>query len=70
MKNKILLPLLTLPCLFTMPATAQVIYAVSGGTAYVTASPNASGNVVIASTYNGYPVTSIGNSAFSQAMRF
>src|SRR6516162_2829942 len=48
--------LLTLACLLTVPATAQVNYAVSGGTAYVTSSPNASGDIVIASTYNGYPV--------------
>ena len=39
---------------------AQVNYAVSGNTAYVTNSPNASGNVVITNTYDGYPVTSIG----------
>jgi hypothetical protein len=44
---------------------AQVNYAVSGDTAYVTNSPNASGNVVINNTYKGYPVTSIGNEAFS-----
>jgi len=42
----------------------QVNYAVSSGTAYVTRSPNASGDIVIASTYNGYPVTSIGYHAF------
>ena len=64
MKTKILIPLLTLTCLLTMPATAQVNYAVSGGTAYVASSPGASGNIVIDSTYNGYPVTSIGNNAF------
>jgi hypothetical protein len=46
------------------PATAQVNYAVSGGTAYVGRSPGASGAVVIASTYNGFPVTSIGGGAF------
>ena len=45
-------------------ATAQVNYEVSGSTAYVTWSPNASGAIVIASTYNGHPVTSIGNHAF------
>jgi hypothetical protein len=59
-----LLSLVALASLGAMPATAQVNYAVSGGTAYVTSSPNASGDVVIASTYNGYPVTGIGNSAF------
>src|SRR2546425_1771926 len=57
--------LLTLACLLVAaPATAQVNYAVSGNTAYVAYSPNASGDVVIASTYNGYPVTSIGDNAF------
>jgi len=58
MKTKILIPLLTLACLLAMPARAQVNYAVSGGSAYVTSSPNASGNIVIASTYQGKPVTS------------
>src|SRR2546425_5405338 len=59
------LGLLTLACLLVAaPATAQVNYAVSGSTAYVTTSPNASGDIVIASTYNGYPVTSIGQGAF------
>jgi hypothetical protein len=65
MKTKTLLSLLTLACLLAVPATAQVNYAVSGGTAYVTSSPNASGNIVIASTYQGKPVTSIAYSAFS-----
>ncbi len=51
--------------LLAMRATAQVNYAVSGSTAYVTNSPNASGNIVIASTFNGYPVTSIGTQAFN-----
>ena len=64
MKTKILIPLLTLACLLAVPATAQVNYAVSGGTAYVTNSPNAAGDIVIASTYNGFPVTSIGDYAF------
>src|SRR5205823_1291382 len=60
------LGLLTLVCLLVAaPATAQVNYAVSGSTAYVASSPNASGAIVIASTYNGYPVTSIGDYAFS-----
>jgi BspA type Leucine rich repeat region (6 copies) len=65
-KARALVPaLLALACLLAaMPATAQVNYAVSGNTAYVTSSPNASGNIIIASTYNGYPVTSIGNQAF------
>ena len=44
---------------------AQVNYAVSGNTAYVASSPNASGNVVITNVYDGYPVTSIGEYAFA-----
>jgi len=65
-KARTLVPgLLTLACLLVAaPATAQVNYAVSGGTAYVASSPNASGDIVIASTFNGYPVTSIQNYAF------
>jgi hypothetical protein len=43
----------------------QVNYAISGSTAYVTSSPNASGAIVIASSYNGYPVTSVASGAFS-----
>ena len=64
MKSKILISLLTLACLLAVPATAQVNYAIYGSVAYVTISPNASGNVVIASTYNGFPVVSIGDFAF------
>src|SRR3954470_2674800 len=64
MKTRILILLLTLACLLAVPATAQVNYAVSGGTARVTSSPNASGDIVIASTYNGFPVTSIEDDAF------
>src|SRR5678815_3818076 len=64
MKPRILIPLLALACLLGVPAWAQVNYAVSGGTAYVASSPNASGDIVIASTFNGYPVTSIGEYAF------
>jgi len=60
------LVLLALACLLVAaPATAQVNYAVSGNTAYVTSSPNASGAIVINSAYNGYSVTSIGDYAFS-----
>src|SRR5262245_60974257 len=66
MKTKILIPLLTLVCLLAVPAAAQVNYAVSGSTAYVTSSPNASGNIVIASTYSGFPVKRIGDYAFDQ----
>jgi hypothetical protein len=43
---------------------AQVNYAVTNNNAYVTNSPNASGSIVIAPEYNGYPVTSIGSNAF------
>src|SRR6266536_3556725 len=58
--------ILALACLLVAaPATAQVNYAVSGSTAYVASSPGASGAIVIASTYNGYPVTSIGHDAFN-----
>ena len=59
---------LTLACLLAaMPATAQVNYLINSGVggAMVIGSPNASGDIVIASTYNGYPVTSIGDNAFS-----
>jgi len=59
------LGLLVLACLLAAaPATAQVNYAVSGDTAYVGFSRSASGAIVIASTYNGYPVTSIQGTAF------
>src|SRR5262245_66677811 len=64
MKPRILIPLLTLACLLATPAIAQVNYVVNGGTAYVTASPTASGNIVIASTYNGVPVTWLRQEAF------
>ena len=58
------LVLLTLACLLVAaPATAQVNYAISGNTAYVAGSC-ASGDIVIASTYLGFPVTSIGRYAF------
>src|SRR5688572_20282010 len=56
--------LLALACLTAVPATAQVNYAVAGNYAYVTYSPDASGNIDIASTYNGYPVTWIQDTAF------
>jgi hypothetical protein len=68
-KARTLVPgLLTLACLLVAaPATAQVNYAVSGSTAYVTYSRDASGAIVIASTFNGYPVTSILGRAFEGA---
>jgi hypothetical protein len=60
------LGLVALACLLAAaPATAQVNYAVSGNTAYVTSSPNASGAIVINSAYEGKTVTSIGDYAFS-----
>ena len=59
----IALSVLALPML----GHAQVNYMVSGNTAYVTDSPNASGNVVITNTYDGYPVTSIGDDAFESS---
>src|SRR4026209_784859 len=61
------LGLLTLACLLAAaPATAQVNYVVvSGRGAIVTSSPNASGDIVIASTYLGSPVVYIAASAFS-----
>jgi Leucine Rich Repeat (LRR) protein len=68
MKAKVLIFFLALAGLLPLAAQAQVNYAVSGNTAYVTNSPNASGNIVIASTYNGYPVTSIGEGAFENSI--
>jgi hypothetical protein len=61
MKTKILSLLFALAGIC---AQAQVNYAVSGNTAYVTDSPSASGDIVITNIYNGYPVTSIGDDAF------
>ena len=63
-KAKVLILFLALAGLLPMVAQAQVNYAVSGNTAYVTYSL-ASGSITIASTYDGYPVTSIGAGAFS-----
>lgn len=58
--------ILALIMLLPLAARAQVNYAVdtNSGTAYVTNSPAASNNVVIASSYAGYPVTAIGSQAF------
>lgn len=66
MKTRILIWCLGLTCLLPLLAKAQVNYAVSGDntSAYVTRSDNASGNIVIASAYNGYPVTRIESAAF------
>jgi hypothetical protein len=66
MKTKILSLLLVLAAIC---AQAQVNYAINGSTAFVTNSPNASGNVVIASTYLSYPVTSIDDYAFQNCSR-
>ena len=54
--------LLLLLLLLGLPGVvqAQVNYAVSGNTAYVTYSASAIDNVVITNNYDGYPVTSIG----------
>ena len=62
-KTKILTSLLALVSLAAMPA--QINYAISGNTAYVTRSPNAAGDIIIATTFNGYPVTGIEFGAFS-----
>ena len=60
------LGLLTLACLLVAaPATAQVNYAAGGGIAFVKSSPNASSDIVIASTYLGNPVVYIADSAFA-----
>src|SRR5437764_764415 len=60
------LGLLALACLLVAaPAMAQVNYFNYGGIAVVGSSPNASGDIVIASTFSGYPVGIILNSAFS-----
>ena len=56
--------IISMVCLMAMPATAQVNYTISGSYAYVASSPNASGNIVIESTYIGFPVTRILSQAF------
>jgi hypothetical protein len=67
--NRVFVPgLLTLACLlFASPATAQVNYVYSSGIpgVMVIRSPNASGDVVIASTYQGHPVVWIASTAFA-----
>jgi hypothetical protein len=57
--------LFTSSALFLSTLEAQVNYSISGNTAYVTSSPNASGNIVIISNDEGYPITSISNYALS-----
>jgi hypothetical protein len=60
--------LLALACLLAAaPATAQVNYVINSsvGGAMVIRSPNASGDIVIASTYSGSPVVAIASSAFA-----
>ncbi len=64
-KAKTLILFLGLAWTLPLAARAQVNYVVAGNTAYVTSSPNASGNVVIPSAYNGRPVTSIDAWAFA-----
>jgi hypothetical protein len=68
MKVKTLILFLALAGLVTLTAQAQVNYAISGNTAYVTNSFRVSGNVVISNIYEGYPVTSIGTNAFKNAL--
>jgi len=60
-----LIPLALACLLAAAPTTAQVNYFNYGGIAVVGSSPNASGDIVIASTFSGYPVGIILNSAFS-----
>lgn len=67
MRTRILIPLFTLASLLAVTASAQINYAINGTTARVTSSPNASGDIVIASTYNGLPVTHIEHLAFIQS---
>jgi hypothetical protein len=63
-RNLIQFCLLAVLLALPMAVQAQVNYAISGSTAYVASSPNANGYIVIDSTYQGYPVTSIGDDAF------
>ena len=65
MKVKALILFLALAGMQPLAAQAQIYYAISDNTAYVLhCTPSASGNIVIASNYDGYPVTGIGNYAF------
>jgi len=65
-KARTLVPgLLILTCvLVAAPATAELTYGAVSGHAFVSGNPDASGDIVIASTYLGYPVTFIASSAF------
>jgi hypothetical protein len=63
-RNLIQICLLGAALLLPALAQGQVNYAVSGNTAYVASSTNASGNVVITNIFDGYPVTSIVAYAF------
>src|SRR5689334_10665379 len=65
METQLIIPL-ALACLVAAAsATAQVNYFNYGGIGVVGSSPNASGDIVIASTYGPYPVNIILSSAFS-----
>ncbi|HKX60366.1 MAG TPA: hypothetical protein VJS65_00960 [Verrucomicrobiae bacterium] len=70
-KARTLVPgLLILACLLVAaPATAELTYGAVSGHAFVSGNPDASGDIVIASTYLGYPVTFIASSAFPQSNR-
>jgi hypothetical protein len=64
-RNLIQFCLLAVLLALPMAVQAQVNYAISGSTAYVTSSPNASGYIVIDSTYQGYPSPASGLMRFS-----
>ena len=63
---------LVLVCVFVLPATAEAAtegnytYSVTDGKATVTGYTGEDSEVIIPSTLGGYPVTAIGNSAFSE----
>jgi Flp pilus assembly protein protease CpaA len=70
MEQPVKIPCVTFVALILFLALAglsvegQVNYVVSGSTASVANSPNASGGIVISNSYEGYPVTGIGGDAF------